>query len=147
VVTVPKSPRVAPDAIAAERRRQDEQWGGPAHDDRHSGQEWRTFIALHAARGNLVQVAALGWAVSEALDRARAELARLYGEEGPLGDLAGLAEHVRDNGPVVISHDGTNFIVASEWGQEAPDSPMAAAAAYGCDEDLATALAQVVGNG
>jgi hypothetical protein len=31
-------------AVAEERKRQDTQWGGPDHDDRHTGQEWAGLI-------------------------------------------------------------------------------------------------------
>lgn len=51
-----------------------------------------------------------------------------------------LAEHLQHNGPVVLSHTGKAFGVASEWGQEADDSPMVGAAAYGLDTELETAL-------
>ena len=32
------------EAIRAERARQDEQWGGPDHDDDHGGEDWIEFI-------------------------------------------------------------------------------------------------------
>lgn len=52
-----------------------------------------------------------------------------------------LAEHLRHNGPVILVHGAkAGFAVSSEWGQEAPDSPMVAAAAYGLDENLTVAL-------
>lgn len=60
--------------IRAERARQDQKWGGAAHDDRHAGAEWRRFIAEHAEKGDLVAVAALGFAVTEVLDRLRARV-------------------------------------------------------------------------
>lgn len=67
--------------IRSERRRQDEQWGGPDHDDEHSPQEWAQFLhkqwlaAAHEAelggdyRGRLVKIAALAVAAAESYDR------------------------------------------------------------------------------
>lgn len=74
------------DDIKDERRRQDTQWGGPEHDDRHAIDEWLDFIqkqlneaeALIGAdepdgdmqfRSRLVKVAALAVAAVESLDR------------------------------------------------------------------------------
>ena len=57
--------------VRAERARQDQKWGGADHDDRHSGDEWRRFLLDHARKGNLLEVAALGYAVTEVLDRLR----------------------------------------------------------------------------
>jgi hypothetical protein len=65
---------VTTDEILAERDYQDSFWGGPDHDDEHVGGDWRRFIQKHAERGSLTKVAALGWAVSEALDRCQARL-------------------------------------------------------------------------
>lgn len=72
----------ARDAIA-ERQRQDEKWGGAAHDDEHSVAQWveliqdyagwaRVMGGMHSydkARRRLVQVAALALAAAESLDR------------------------------------------------------------------------------
>lgn len=66
--------------IEEERVRQDEKWGGPSHDDRHTSWEWKSYICNHAWKGNLLEVAALGFAIADALDRAQIELAKLYGE-------------------------------------------------------------------
>lgn len=69
--------------ISAERRRQDAEWGGPAHDDQH---DIATFVqliedyagwarvmagmgSLDKARNRLVQVAALAIAACESIDR------------------------------------------------------------------------------
>lgn len=35
--------------IMAERKRQDEQWGGPSHDDRHTVNDWLSFILKQVA--------------------------------------------------------------------------------------------------
>jgi hypothetical protein len=74
-------PVVTREEIESERQRQDAQWGGPAHDDRLAGWEWQRYILKQAQSGNLLQTAALGFAVADALDRARAELAQIRGEE------------------------------------------------------------------
>lgn len=74
--------------VASERRRQDAKWGGAAHDDAYSAQEWRDFrlcfeqrVSLSAlesprdgddlavARHNLVRIAALAVAQIESIDR------------------------------------------------------------------------------
>lgn len=73
--------------IKAERVRQDEQWGGPQHDDTHVEEEWRDYRArfedrvqniglafrnprwMDGVRANLVKIAALAVAQIEALDR------------------------------------------------------------------------------
>ena len=70
--------------VAEERKRQDEKWGGAAHDDQH---DTATFVQLiedyagwartmagmgshNKARNRLVQVAALAVAAVETIDRA-----------------------------------------------------------------------------
>lgn len=77
--------------IKAERARQDEEWGGPGHDDGHPITSWWSFIdkQMHLAwydiyrsgiegwdregvgivRDRLVKVAALAVAAIEAIDR------------------------------------------------------------------------------
>jgi hypothetical protein len=72
--------------IMAERLRQDVQWGGAAHDDTHSSDDWLRFIVkqLHRAadlsagiepaipdayREKLVKIGALAHAALEAHDR------------------------------------------------------------------------------
>ena len=80
--------------IAAERERQDKQWGGPSHDDQHIEGMWLHVIgnfahsaeSLMTARGvippsrraayrkELVKIAATAVAAIEALDRKQATL-------------------------------------------------------------------------
>lgn len=67
--------------ISAERQRQDEQWGGPTHDDSHELFEWGEFIrkqnnaaisCSHTPRefeARMVKVAALALAAIEASRR------------------------------------------------------------------------------
>lgn len=67
--------------IELERQRQDEQWGGPKHDDKHTSREWATFRGKFENRQQrldddqamqrvaLVKIAALCVAQIEALDR------------------------------------------------------------------------------
>lgn len=79
------------DDIAWERTRQDERWGGPAHDDEHAPFDWLTYIDTYVTkvvvddgviaegglvdpeqyRRRLVQIAALAVAALESLDRTR----------------------------------------------------------------------------
>lgn len=77
--------RAALGDVASERRHQDEKWGGPAHDDNHSGADWSGFIIDRAAvlqddydTGNIreqdarrliLEIAALAAAWLEAHDR------------------------------------------------------------------------------
>jgi hypothetical protein len=69
--------------VAVERARQDEQWGGPSHDDQHHETEWYGYrarfenraLSTRAAltpglqRESLVKIAALAVAQIEAIDR------------------------------------------------------------------------------
>lgn len=67
--------------VLNERREQDKQWGGPAHDDQHDTYDWAGFIrkqlekidvlAVNRAerRQHFVKVAALAFAALESLDR------------------------------------------------------------------------------
>ncbi len=66
--------------IKEERSKQDDEWGGPGHDDGHTISDWAEFIRNHAyraetaisistARYQLVRVAALAVAGIEMLDR------------------------------------------------------------------------------
>ena len=64
--------------ILRERKRQDEQWGGPDHDDRHFQEDWCEFICDFANadrgpilgfRGRMVRVAALAIAAIQSQDR------------------------------------------------------------------------------
>lgn len=66
--------------IQNERQSQDNQWGGPNHDDTHSGEDWLRFIDHQGAkarlseeggqiRHRLIKIAALAIAGIESLDR------------------------------------------------------------------------------
>jgi hypothetical protein len=69
--------------IEEERTRQDEKWGGPAHDDSHSPGDWRWLVgqrmgrayteyaqgAIAAHRKRLIEAAALVVAALESFDR------------------------------------------------------------------------------
>ena len=70
--------------VLAERKRQDEKWGGPTHDDAHTAQEWCCILAEHAGhfsgltlgganlaqmRAEAVQIAAITLAIVESIDR------------------------------------------------------------------------------
>jgi hypothetical protein len=50
----------------------------------------------------------------------------------------------QESGRVGIGFDGHEWVVALEWGHEAPDSPMAGAASYGVGVELRDALRQVL---
>jgi hypothetical protein len=85
------------DDVREERQRQDSQWGGPEHDDRHIPADWLSFIqrkwraaeneafgmafghtddwrkqATADYRRRLIQIAALAVAAVESLDRKQA---------------------------------------------------------------------------
>ncbi len=69
--------------IERERVAQDKQWGGPEHDDEHSGSDFVRFIREHTDRARkainagdldeyrkqLIEIAALAVAATESLDR------------------------------------------------------------------------------
>lgn len=69
--------------VQAERERQDEQWGGPDHDDEHSAEKWCDLVYEYLSRAwqtrhlqpsdgyrkRMVQVAALAVAAIESHDR------------------------------------------------------------------------------
>jgi len=64
--------------VLAERTRQDEQWGGPAHDDEHCPWEWREYIEYQLQKSRkqptqfrecLIKIAALAIAAVESIDR------------------------------------------------------------------------------
>jgi hypothetical protein len=68
-------------AIELERRAQDGQWGGAAHDDLHSNSEWIALVSKQlgqasagtskaSARTAFIKAAALCCAAIESLDRA-----------------------------------------------------------------------------
>lgn len=70
------------DEVCEERRRQDEKWGGPAHDDAHDLITWASFVEARAGqikreelpevRRLFVEIAAIAAAAVESIDR-RAE--------------------------------------------------------------------------
>ena len=45
------------DELRAERKHQDEKWGGPAHDDLHRGQDWYEFIDPRIERASFTEFA------------------------------------------------------------------------------------------
>jgi len=62
------------DLIKLERKRQDEKWGGPEHDDEHEADDWQRFIYTHTDmllgdlpthRKQLARIAALAVAALE----------------------------------------------------------------------------------
>lgn len=67
--------------VAAERERQDAQWGGPEHDDQHEPIHWLWFVSDQVSKGEteqetnenirarLVKIAALAFAGIAAIDR------------------------------------------------------------------------------
>lgn len=74
--------------VILERQRQDQKWGGPAHDDKHDAFDWLEFIKHQldalpyeinkamdheeydaVVRGRFVKIAALSVATIEVLDR------------------------------------------------------------------------------
>jgi hypothetical protein len=71
--------------VIGERERQDAQWGGPEHDDRHLANDWVAIIVRHLGlaaddaaatdperfRRQLVRVAAVAVAALESFDRTR----------------------------------------------------------------------------
>ena len=69
------------DEIAAERKKQDEKWGGPNHDDTHDSYDWIAYVTKHMGkavlwpfdqsiyRKQMVCVAALAVAAIESIDR------------------------------------------------------------------------------
>jgi len=67
-------------AVQQERRVQDKKWGGAAHDDQHTPEDWIGYIVDHAQRGKdgdfgkqLVRVAALAMAAWESLERQKGD--------------------------------------------------------------------------
>lgn len=63
--------------VVAERRRQDEKWGGPEHDDQHLTDDFFSLIdaritynmKISDSRKALIEIAALAVAAVESLDR------------------------------------------------------------------------------
>lgn len=92
------------DLIAAERRRQNEKWGGPAHDDTHDAYEWSDYIAEHTAKAlsappgspeqqqRIIEVAALGDAVCACLLRLQGQVGIRAGFRPTHGDDGWWAE-------------------------------------------------------
>lgn len=90
--------------VMAERDRQDKQWGGPGHDDTHSGDEWLGYIAQQLAKAHhetmsddatqvvdpegyrqrLVKAAALAFAAIESHDRLQSMSEAFEGAEANL---------------------------------------------------------------
>jgi hypothetical protein len=81
--------------VMAERRAQDSEWGGPAHDDAHSEDKWVALLVRHLGlavndggeaadlaryRRQMVRVAALAVAAVEALDRRKPGRGKVAGE-------------------------------------------------------------------
>ena len=74
--------------IGRERQAQDEKWGGPAHDDKHTSYDWIAYLVRHTGkavcwpwdaqvfRRQMVRVAALAVAAIEWVDRAQAKQVR-----------------------------------------------------------------------
>ena len=75
------------DEIRMERNRQDEQWGGRAHDDKHLSDDWLSYIECQLDRvefydgeepdanyrQRLIKIAAIAIAAVESLDRLKAK--------------------------------------------------------------------------
>jgi hypothetical protein len=63
--------------VITERKHQDMQWGGPAHDDQHPIEHWMGYLLhqldrirhQHKDRDALIKIAALAVAAVESLDR------------------------------------------------------------------------------
>lgn len=75
-LAAPGKPHGAYAEVQAERARQDEQWGGPSHDDQHDPVDWDGFIEYQAywgreqdPRRRFVKIAALAIAAIESIDR------------------------------------------------------------------------------
>lgn len=108
--------------ICEERVRQDKQWGGRAHDDTHSQQDWLHFIyhqvgvagaeisvpdptrhvddVTAAYRSRLVKVAALALAAIESTDR-RTNLQVTPGEQAAADDVFDFVLWLRERYPEV----------------------------------------------
>lgn len=56
-----------------------------------------------------------------------------------------IEKHLTNNGPIILMKSPRGeFMASSEWGEEAPDSPMVGAAAYGLGESYEEAVTQVL---
>lgn len=69
--------------VSRERKKQDNEWGGPEHDDRHDRYDWIQFIEHQISsvtrtdnpkkiRRRFVKIAALALAALESMDRQEA---------------------------------------------------------------------------
>lgn len=77
IKSLPEMERAFADVLL-ERHRQDEQWGGPAHDDTHDEDEWAGYIEYQVRKINrsegpereaFVKIAALAVAAIQSIDR------------------------------------------------------------------------------
>jgi hypothetical protein len=66
--------------IIGERTRQDARWGGPGHDDTHTGNDWGEILLDLYLQGRTVALAAVGAAIAESLERLRADMTLALGE-------------------------------------------------------------------
>jgi len=112
------------DAIDFERLRQDEQWGGPEHDDKHEFMDWFVFIDKQFTRGidaqdicfdseeskrayikdKLVKIAALAVAALESMDRQEVAQEKSLCDECPVGGdetLCRLSTKRRTDGHII----------------------------------------------
>lgn len=78
--------------LVAERQAQDEQWGGPSHDDQHSLNEWIAIACRHLGlaasdggeeaparfRRQMIRIAALAVAAVKSVDRNSERVAGKY---------------------------------------------------------------------
>lgn len=79
------SPQSVLQEVVSERAAQDEEWGGPSHDDTHTQFHWTKFIREHADRSvrgqarddfrqQMIRVAALAVAAVQSFDRIGKEI-------------------------------------------------------------------------
>ena len=89
------------DEIKTERKVQDEQWGGPKHDDMHSPNDWIVYIVKQLGKASssvfryqMIKIAALAVAAVEWIDRRQLETIE---EESapPMSDAADVNMFVR----------------------------------------------------
>jgi len=61
--------------VRKERKAQDQEWGGPKHDDTHSNGDWISYVRRHTDKASydfrkqMIRVAALAVAAVESYDR------------------------------------------------------------------------------
>lgn len=58
--------------------------------------------------------------------------------------LQKFAEHVGEDGEISVHWTGKEWMFASTFGREAPDSPMAGGAAYGADDEVTNAIEEAL---